>query len=544
MIKWQSFLLQFNFNIEHIAGAKNIVADSLSRRPDLLCNISVLDGSAMICKIKDAYLEDKYFLEIIQALKNKPKSQKLAIRARRFTLLDSGILMFKDAHGKLRTCIPRSVQLEILQEYHEPPFHGHLGVAKTFTKISDKFFWPKLYSTVEKFVRSCDSCQRIKSSNMVTPGELQNLEYPTERWQSISLDFVTHLPLTNNGNNSILTVTDRFSKRVVLIPTTENVTAPQVVNLLISNVFRYFGIPKSIVSDRDPKFTSSFWNELFSAFGTKLAMSSSHHPQTDGQSERTNRTMEEILKHYLDHSMTNWEEILPMVEIAINSAVNSSTGIAPFELDLGRIPSFLDVLPSSSDCSNSSVVDLIVKLNSLKNRAVDSVTLAQDSQKFTHDSRHSAIQFEVGDSVLLSTKKLLPPSDSNRPKKKLLAKWTGPFTIARKLSPVLYELVLPPNVRIHPKVHISKLKKYIPPSSFSRERDFSRPDSITVDSEPEYEVERIVSQRTRRGKTQYLVKWVGYPDYENTWEPAKNLKNCKSALAEFKRAMKRSPQND
>jgi len=543
MIKWQSFLLQFNFDIEHIAGSKNIVADSLSRRPDLMYNLSVLDGSAMLSKIRDAYLEDKYFADIILALQKKPKSQKIAIRARRFSLLESGILMFKDAHGKLRTCIPRAIQLEILKEYHEPPFHGHLGVTKTYNKIAEKFFWPKLYSTVERFVRSCDSCQRIKSSNSCTPGELQNLEYPTGRWQSISLDFVTHLPLTANGNNSVLTVTDRFSKRVVLIPTTDDVTTPKVVNLLIGNVFRHFGIPKSIVSDRDPKFTSSFWTELFDTLGTKLLMSSSHHPQTDGQSERTNRTMEEILKHYLDYSMTNWEDLLPMIEIAVNSAVNSSTGISPFELDIGRTPSFLDVFPTTHDGSNSSVSDLLDKLNALKNRAVDSITAAQDAQKSTHDSRHPDIQFETGDKVLLSTKNLLPHSDANRPKKKLLAKWTGPFVIARKLSPVLYELELPVNMRIHPKFHISKLKKYVPPSSFGADRDYSRPNPIDVDRELEYEVEKIVAQRKRRGKTQYLVKWSGYPDYENTWEPVENLTNCKSAISTFKRSLKDPPRS-
>ena len=231
----------------------------------------------------------------------------------------------------------RKLRNYLLHQFHDNS--GHLGREKTIHLLSRYFYWNNIFDDVNDYVRSCNNCQRNKPSNKLPHGLLEPLEIPDSRWQSVAMDFISGLP-KSSGFDTILTVTDRLTKMVHLIPTTKVATARDIAKLFLRHVIRHHGIPQSIVSDRDVKFTSHFWNELMKMLNVKLKMSSTDHPQTDGQSERTNRTVIEILRSYVNERNTNWIEYLPIVKIAINNSKSISTGYTPYEANYGFHPNF------------------------------------------------------------------------------------------------------------------------------------------------------------------------------------------------------------
>ena len=179
--------------------------------------------------------------------------------------------------GPLRT--------QILHDHHDTPMAGHQGIKRTYAAIHKLFYWPRMNNDVRDYVKSCDSCQRIKTSQQVPAGLLQPLPIPKQPWEQVSMDFITQLPPTKAGWDAIVVFVDTFSKMVHLVPTKTTASAPETAHLFFNNIIKLHGLPKSIVSDRDAKFTSKFWKTLFQTMGIKLAMSTAFHPQTDGQTE-------------------------------------------------------------------------------------------------------------------------------------------------------------------------------------------------------------------------------------------------------------------
>ncbi|KAL1920728.1 uncharacterized protein VTP21DRAFT_11363 [Calcarisporiella thermophila] len=173
---------------------------------------------------------------------------------------------------------------------------------------------------------------------MLPAGLLQPLPIPTRRWEQISMDFIFQLPKTKRGFDAILVIVDRLTKRAHFIPTTTNASAVEVAEIFMQNIFKLHGLPAHIISDRDPQFTSRFWKALFEKLGTRLAMSTAFHPQTDGQTERTNRTLEEMLRCYVNYKQDNWDTQLHIAKFAYNNASSASTGISPFLFDTGQPP--------------------------------------------------------------------------------------------------------------------------------------------------------------------------------------------------------------
>ena len=192
--------------------------------------------------------------------------------------------------------------------------------------------------TVYQYIKTCDSCQRNKASNQQQAGLLQPLDIPKRKWEQISMDFVVQLPKTKKGYDAIIVFVDKLTKRAHFQPCYTTSTAPDIATIFFSTIFRYHGLPKVIISDRDVKFTSKFWEALFKQLGTKLAMSTAFHLQTDGQTEQMNRTMKEMLRAYTNYKQNDWDELLPAVEFAYNNSKNISTGFIPFEVDNGQLP--------------------------------------------------------------------------------------------------------------------------------------------------------------------------------------------------------------
>ena len=344
------------------------------------------------------------------------------------------------------------------------------------------------------------------------------------------MDFVVQLPVTRKGFDAIVVFVDRLTKRSIFCPTNTTITAPEVAKIFFKHVFCHHGLPKVIVSDRDAKFTSHFWRTLFKQLGTKLSMSTAFHPQTDGQTERMNRTMEEMLRAYVSYNQDNWDEYLPAVEFAYNNSKQLSTGHTPFELDCDQHP-----LTSASLINQRTLVpaddNFLEHWDNMISIAKDSLREAQERQTEYANQHRCHLIFKIGDKVLLSVQHINNPIDRQRPTRKLTLRYLELYTISAVISPTAYKLNLPTTLRIHPVFHISLLKLY------NESEDFLRatppPPVLTNNNEMEYELETILDKRTLNGSTQYLVKWIGYPLHDATWEPLTNLQNAQGKLNDF-----------
>ena len=321
LIRWLQFLGNFNFRIEHVKGSENKV-DALTRRTDYLLH-------AMTFPITE--------VEFFEAIK----------LAYRLHPVDSTKYQYEEATQLWRTdngriVIPESPELRhfLLHEAHASNYGGHYGVKKTVAKLTAQVYWPNMYQDVEIYIKTCGPCQRLKTGSEGRQGKLQPLPIPSRPWLDISMDFVTHLPLSRGPEqyDSILVVVDRLTKMAHFIPTWMKGTAVTVALQFFNHVVKHHGLPSSIVSDRDPKFTSTFWNAVTSSMGTKLLLSTAFHPQTDGQTERTIRTLKMLLRLQIQEAPTYWADLLPYCEFAYNSAIQSSTKFSPFQLNYGYVP--------------------------------------------------------------------------------------------------------------------------------------------------------------------------------------------------------------
>ena len=431
------------------------------------------------------------------------------------------------------------IKTKLLREFHDAPISGHVGTAKTTELVSRSYYWPSMYTDIRNYVLSCSACQANKPSNAAPMGLLQPIDAPDRRWDTVTMDLITQLPRTKDGHDAIVVFVDKFSKMAHYAATTTTVTAPQLASIFWREIVRHHGIPSSIISDRDPRFTSNFWRALWKQFGTNLAMSTAYHPQADGQTERQNRTLEDMLRAYANYHRNDWDQHLVAAEIAYNNSQQSSTGFSPFFLNYGQHPTLpISNLASTRATNNPTANELIELLYRDLDTATNNLRQAQERQA-TYANRHRRdFTFKLGDRVLLSTANLR--TDKQTPK--LSPKFIGPFNIIRVVSPVTYELELPSSLSgIHPTFHISKLRLYRDGStSFpSRANSITRPPPELLDTgEEAWEVDRIVDKRVRRQRVEYLVLWKGFPEWEKTWEPAENLRQAHQAVHHFEQSLR------
>lgn len=203
-----------------------------------------------------------------------------------------------------RLYIPSNCDLrtDIIRLAHESITAGHPGVHRTAHALTRHYYWPTLQKEVKAFIAACDICQRVKAPRIQPAGLLQPLPIPVRPWQQIGMDFVTGLPTTSSGHNAILVFVDKLTRMVLIAPTQETCTAEDTAELFMQTVYRHHGLPRSIVSDRDPRFTSKFWVAMHQALGTHLCLSTAFHPQTDGATERSNQVIEDILRAHCSNN--------------------------------------------------------------------------------------------------------------------------------------------------------------------------------------------------------------------------------------------------
>ena len=505
--RWSEFLSRFHFTVRYRPGASN-PADSLSRLYGPTASVIALAvtvsefSSDLLSRVKAATLTDPHF----EDEKNIRKYEKVA-----------GYFTYQG-----RIVVPSSLQTEIMQEHHSNVISGHFSWSRTLDLISRHFWWPCMREAVEAFVSSCISCQRNKSSNKRPFGLLTPLPIPDSRWHTVTMDFIMDLPKSSSGNDAIMVLVDKLTKYVHLVPVLKTCSAEDVAKLFIQHIYQFHGAPKVLISDRDPRFTSKFWKSFCQRLQIDPRYSTAFHPETDGQTERTNRVLEEVLRHFIDGDHKNWEELLPLAAFAMNNAKSSTTGETPFYLNHGSHPHTPVTLGLPE--GKLPTLDVVFKdMDSTLNRIRELMKSAQDRQKAYADARFRRPHtFQVEDQVMLSTKNL----KFKVGKKKFHPKFIGPFRITEMIGENAARLSLPVNYsRIHPVFHVSLFKPYHEGSSFQPLPLPAEPD--VEDGAPYYQVEKILSTRIRsigRRKVQeFLIKWLGYDDTHNSWEPRKNL---------------------
>ena len=425
-----------------------------------------------------------------------------------------------------RLVVPHALRNKFMEELHDAPYSGHRGVTKTVDLVQKTGWWPKMRAAVQHHVRTCAVCQAMKSRSVKPGGLLQPLSAPNDRWEAIAMDFITDLPCTKAGYDAILVFVDRLTRMVLFAPCTKDTDAVGTAKLLRDYVFCNHGLPRSIVSDRDSRFTSKVWTELMRLLGTRLDMSSAFHPQTDGLTERYNRVLEEYLRSYVSATYDDWDEWLPMAQFAINNSKQESLNATPFFLNFGRHPRTPASLVTQSDVPGAE--EFAASLHAAIQKAKSALTAAQQRQKALADGKRRPVEFSVGEEVALDARHLtLKTTGPN----KLLPKYVGPFKVLQKVGKVAYRLELPSTMKCHPVFHVSLLHKY-----HRDGRTQPHPPPIAVDAEGDwFVVEGVLDhKRVRRGGRwvdRYLVKWAGYGPEHNQWRDAAEL--TPEAIQEF-----------
>uniref|UniRef100_A0A2N9I8T4 Reverse transcriptase n=1 Tax=Fagus sylvatica TaxID=28930 RepID=A0A2N9I8T4_FAGSY len=363
-------------------------------------------------------------------------------------------------------CVPNdpSIKNDILEEAHRSPYTMHPGSTKMYRDLRETFWWNNMKREIAQFVEQCLTCQQVKVEHQRPSGLLQSLPIPEWKWEHISMDFVSGLPRSPKGHDAIWVIVDRLTKSAHFIPIRMNYSLDQLAQLYIEEIVRLHGIPVSIVSDRDPRFTSRFWKSLHKALGTNLNFSTAFHPQTDGQSERTIQILEDMLRACVLDLKGSWANHLCLVEFAYNNSFQSSIGMAPYEALYGRkcrSPICWDEVGVRKILGPEIIQRTCEKVDLIRER----LRTAQSRQKSYADKRRKDLEFEVGDMVFL---RVAPMKGVMRfgKKGKLSPRFVGPFEILEKIGPVAYRLALPPALSgIHNVFHVSMLRKYIPEPS-------------------------------------------------------------------------------
>lgn len=519
-------MLEFDICMEWIKGKMNHIADVLSRYRGVkdqevqveLNNLAM--DEEWITKLKEEYASDPFYEILSNAIKTNDSSkldrmQKTILH--RFSL-DNELLIYENT----RAYLPPSLRKNAVQDCHDSRLASHPSAESTFQIVGRSYYWPKMLTDIKKYVKTCETCQMSKDKNHLPYGLLQPLPIPRDYWTSVSMDFITNLP-KSRGYDSIMVAVCRLSKMVRCISHRMTDGSREIASLFTQLVIKNHGVPDEIITDRDSRFTSKEWKLFVGGINTSHKLSTAFHPETDGQTERANRTIGQTLRIFANYNQDNWSELLPFVEFSINNTPSATTKHTPFFLNYGRHPN----MPSTFKIDNGTKVDI----NALKEWVKQSMKDAQDRQARYANTKRMEKEFAIGSKVMLKTDHYKDELLRGQRSKKLTSRFMGPFEILERIGRNAYRIKLPTKLRIHDVVNVSELEEFNDPSTSSIEHpEYSRPPPVF---EEEYEVEEIIGKRVRRQRTQYLVKWIGYPRNESTWTDAADLEHAVEAIRDY-----------
>ncbi|KAJ9541625.1 LOW QUALITY PROTEIN: hypothetical protein OSB04_028131 [Centaurea solstitialis] len=425
-----------------------------------------------------------------------------------------------------RIWIPKlgDLRKKILVEAHKSKYSVHPGTNKMYHGLRQSYWCPGMKKDIAYFVERCVTCLQVKIEHQRPYGKLQQLPILEWTWEHVTMDFVTKLPRTPKGYDTIWVIVDRLSKSAHFLPMKETYSMERLTRLYIAEIVRLHGTPVSIVSDRDARFTSTFWQSFQREMGTRVNLSTAYHPQTDGQSERTIQTLEDMLRACVMDFGGSWEDHLPLIEFAYNNSYHSSIEAAPYEILYGRkcrTPLCWNEV-GEKQLTGPEVVQITSdKINQVRER----LKTARDRQKSYADKRRKDIEFQVGDQVLL---KVSPWKGVIRfgKKGKLSPRYTRPYKITERIGAVAYKLDLPVELGgVHNTFHVSNLRKCLAdPETAIPLQDIEVDQKLNFVEEPVAVTDRKI--RKLRNKEIVLVKiqWKFHKGQEATWEAESEMR--------------------
>ena len=498
--RWSELLGQYKFEIIYTPGKENGRADALSRRSDYMEGHQPQQHRILKTN-RDG------------SLSANPQEFNLTMRV----LMDDQE-QFPIEHGRHK--VPPEKELACIRRHHDGPEAGHPGIARTTEKIRRHFSFPGMRTKVAQYIKKCDSCQKNKASRHAQYGNLQFREPPQKPWDEVTMDFIVKLPkskdpATGTTYDSILVMVDRLTKYSHFVPCNETINAEQLGYLVLDRLIRYHGVPTTFITDRDKLFTSNYWKTLVSAMGIKHNLSTAFHPQTDGQTERSNQSLEGYLRHYVNYAQDNWVPLLSMAQIALNDNQSETTRLTPFMANFGKNPNmFMEGRVGPQAQAAKLAIGQLKESHDLCSDAIRTTNARLVSKR--HKETKTGPQLKKGDKAYLLTKNL----KTRRGTKKLDHVKVGPFLISEVKGPNNFKLDLPQGTRIHPVFHISMLEP----------ADNDIPLQEAFHFEPQEDDMYLVEKLLDRKGQKYLVRWQGYAKEDDTWETTANLQQACSAL--------------
>ena len=507
----------YNFIIKHIPGESN-KSDTLSRRPNYdqgtnnNTNVTILPPHLFVntTTLSCLFARATTLSSIDEWVWSHQLRQSNLLNkwATTYPLTWTGELFWYG--NQLVVVEDTSLKRGVISLYHDSPAAGHPGISNTTWAISRDFWWPAMKKDVTEYVKGCTECQAKKNqpTKPKPPPFPIPLDTYTTPFTSIAMDFIVKLPLSDYYN-TILTITDTFSKASIFIPCNKTINAEQTAKLYATYVLPHYGLPHRIISDHDPRFTSVFSRELCRTLGITQNISTAYHPQTDGQLECTNQRLEQYLWIFIDYHQQNWASLLPLAQYTLNSWPNATTKKAPFELILGHIPR---VHQTARPFKSPAVEDQLQTLKQAWEQAKEALQKAADIALPTRFK-----PYQIGDKVWLEGRNL----NTTHPSSKLAPRRYGPFSITRVVSQMSYQLKLLTQWKLHDVFHATLLTPYR--ETTLNGQSYQEPAPDLINGQPEWEVESILRVRRRRNQLQFLIHWKGFSEAHDSWELARDI---------------------
>ncbi|GJS19333.1 hypothetical protein Tco_0447965 [Tanacetum coccineum] len=498
--RWIELLSDYDCEIRYHPGKANVVADALSRKerikPLRVRALVMTIGLDLPSRILEAQKE-AIKIENIEAEDIGGMLKRLEARADGTLCLDNRSWL--SCYGDTRSLI--------MHKSHKSKYSIHPGADKMYHDMKMLYWWPNIKADIATYVSKCLTCAKVKAEHQRPSGLLVQLDIPEWKWEKITMDFITKLPKTATRFDSIWVIVDHLTKSAHFLPMREMDSTEKLMRLYMKEIVARHGIPVSIISDRDSHFTSRVWKSLHKALGTQLNLSTAYHPQTDGQSERTIQTLEDMLRACVIDFGNGWDRHLPLVEFSYNNSYHTSIKAAPFEALYGRkcrSPVCWAEVGEAQLTGPNIIHETTEKIFKIRNR----MQAARDRQKSYADKRHRPLEFQVGDKVML---KVAPWKGVVQFGKhgKLSPRYIRPFRIIERIGPVAYQLELPQELsRVHNLFHVCNLKKCLSDDTLVIPlEEIQLDDKLDFIEEPVEVMNREVKQLKRSRIPIVKVRW-------------------------------------
>ncbi|POM62321.1 Retroelement [Phytophthora palmivora] len=450
----------------------------------------------------------------------------------------NGLLYCRQKKGETayRLCVPKSKKLrtDVIMECRDGATFAHPEGRRTYMIAAQRYYWSTMDKDKKEYVRTCEMYGRWKSSGQKKKGLLMPIPTPRECWEVVSMDFITGLP-ASQGYDAMFVIVNKLSKRPKYAPTYSTADAKDTANVFYDAVVRHHGLPKTIISERDSKFLSEFLKSMMKLVGVKPSMTTAHRAQADNQTEHQNLVLEDALRCMVSYHGDDWVTHLGTIEYANSTLSKTSTKMTVFEVDTGRKVSNL-LTERMKELSDGILAEFANNSARERQEVVEQPQVnlkhAQERQKEYYDRKRRQEVFKEGDVVLLDTKNLpLKTVNKNTELKKatLAAKKFGRFVIERMMNDNVAKLILPVTMkRLNPAFNVALLSHYLTNRIDFPNRLIPKAAPINLDDETGEELyinEKLLKQRTRRRKREWLVKRHGLPEHEATWEREANIKH-------------------